>query len=442
MRRRADYLRWVVYLQLATAAAHLAGAGAEESRHNSLAFPLNRLRQWREQQVGRSHGRELKLDLPTVAAGILCLASAAVSSAGGVGGGALFLPILNLVAGLDLKTATTFSAFMVTGGAASNVLYNAVFRSSTFGGGRPAIDYDIALLSEPAMLLGVTAGVVCHVVFPEWLVMLMFVSLLAWSSLKTCRAGVERGDGKEEALLVGVGGEGEEGLGGRGTPSWKKIGKLAAIWLAFLLLQSLRGDKASKSVTGIRQCGFGYWFITLSQFPLALLFTAWIFYENGYRQRRFTGVEEPLKEPAGARTTGAERLPKIIFPVAALLAGVLGGLFGIGGGLLMNPVTAATSSFMVLFSSSMSAVQYLMLGMQGKAQAAGLAAGCFVASLAGLVVVQRAVGRFGRASLIIFSVSTVMVCSMLSMACFGAIDVWGELAEGESMGFKPLCKAN
>ena len=33
-----------------------------------------------------------------------------------------------------------------------------------------------------------------------------------------------------------------------------------------------------------------------------------------------------------------DNLPKIIFPVAALLAGVLGGLFGIGGGLLMNPV--------------------------------------------------------------------------------------------------------
>lgn len=155
--------------------------------------------------------------------------------------------------------------------------------------------------------------------------------------------------------------------------------------------------------------------------------------------------------PVGPRTTGAERLPKIIFPVAALLAGVLGGLFGIGGGLLMNPVllhigihpqvTAATSSFMVLFSSSMSAVQYLMLGMQGKAQAAGLAGGCFAASLAGLIVVQRAVGRLGRASLIVFSVSTVMVCSMLSMACFGAIDVCVQLAKGESMGFKPLCRA-
>jgi uncharacterized membrane protein YfcA len=33
-----------------------------------------------------------------------------------------------------------------------------------------------------------------------------------------------------------------------------------------------------------------------------------------------------------------ESLPVYVFPVAALLTGVMSGLFGIGGGLLLNPV--------------------------------------------------------------------------------------------------------
>lgn len=102
-------------------------------------------------------------------------------------------------------------------------------------------------------------------------------------------------------------------------------------------------------------------------------------------------------------------------------------------------VAAATSSFMVLFSSSMSSVQYLMLGMKGVKPALGLAAGCFAASLVGLIIIQRAVGRFGRASLIIFSVSTVMLLSTVSMTCFGAIDVWRDYVNGLYMGFKLPC---
>jgi uncharacterized membrane protein YfcA len=33
-----------------------------------------------------------------------------------------------------------------------------------------------------------------------------------------------------------------------------------------------------------------------------------------------------------------DALPAYVFPVAALLTGVMSGLFGIGGGLLLNPV--------------------------------------------------------------------------------------------------------
>ncbi|PKU69613.1 hypothetical protein MA16_Dca012948 [Dendrobium catenatum] len=94
---------------------------------------------------------------------------------------------------------------------------------------------------------------------------------------------------------------------------------------------------------------------------------------------------------------------------------------------------------MVLFSSSMSLVQFLILGMRDIDQALIFSAVCFIASIVGLVIIQRAIERSGRASLIVFSVSTVMALSTISITCFGAIDVWRDYTRGKNMGFKLPC---
>lgn len=57
-------------------------------------------------------------------AAVLSSVAASISSAGGIGGGGLLIPILTLVGCLDLKTASSFSAFMVTGGSVANVMFN------------------------------------------------------------------------------------------------------------------------------------------------------------------------------------------------------------------------------------------------------------------------------------------------------------------------------
>ncbi|KAJ4887297.1 Uncharacterized protein Rs2_27045 [Raphanus sativus] len=72
------------------------------------------------------------------------------------------------------------------------------------------------------------------------------------------------------------------------------------------------------------------------------------------------------------------------------------------GGMLISPLLlqvgiapeissncSATCSFMVLFSSTMSAIQYLLLGMEHTGTACLFAILCFVASLVGLMVVQK-----------------------------------------------------
>lgn len=107
--------------------------------------------------------------------------------------------------------------------------------------------------------------------------------------------------------------------------------------------------------------------------------------------------------------------------------------------MVLLQVTAATCSFMVFFSSIMSAVQYLMLGMGHTDTALILAFVCFVGSLLGLMLVQRAIQQYGRASLIIFSVSIVMALSAVFMTSSEAMNIWRDYKSGKHMGFKSPC---
>nr|KYP48465.1 hypothetical protein KK1_029841 [Cajanus cajan] len=365
---------------------------------------------------------------------------------------------------------------MVTGGSIANVICNMCTTSPKFGG-KSLIDYDIALSSQPCMLLGVSLGVICNLVFPEWLITVLFAIFLAWSTSKTCKSGLlfwkaeseemgkngleelekgllENESVEERKVLARVYKENNE-LKSIEVPLLVPQGKtkvkipllklvvLLLIWFSFFSVYLLRGNRYGQGIISMEPCGVEYWILSSIQIPLAVVFTAWIvFRKESLRERTLIPELTDKKVPGLTRS-------KLVFPLMALLAGVLGGVFGIGGGMLISPlllqfgiapeVTSATCSFMVLFSSTMSALQYLLLGMEHVQAALILAIICFVASLIGLLVVQRTIREYGRASIIVFSVSIVMCVSNVLMTSFGAIKVWEAYESGEYMGFKLPC---
>lgn len=107
--------------------------------------------------------------------------------------------------------------------------------------------------------------------------------------------------------------------------------------------------------------------------------------------------------------------------------------------LLIVQVTAATCSFMVLFSSTMSSMQFLLLGMDQVNSAIIFSIICFIASVIGLGIVQKLIKKYGRSSLIVFSVGSVMALSTILITSFGVVDAWRDYHSGKYMGFKPPC---
>lgn len=61
------------------------------------------------------------------------------------------------------------------GAAGSTVYYNLKLRHPTLD--MPIIDYDLALLFQPMLMLGISIGVIFNVIFADWMVTVLLIIL-------------------------------------------------------------------------------------------------------------------------------------------------------------------------------------------------------------------------------------------------------------------------
>ncbi|KAF9586949.1 hypothetical protein IFM89_039821 [Coptis chinensis] len=109
-----------------------------------------------------------------------------------------FVPMLTLIIGFDPKSSTTISKCMIMGAAGSTVYYNLKLRHPTLE--LLIIDYNLALLFQPMLMLGISIGVAFNVVFADWMVT-RFSSIILFrgTSTKAFFKGVETW--KKETIL-------------------------------------------------------------------------------------------------------------------------------------------------------------------------------------------------------------------------------------------------
>lgn len=64
---------------------------------------------------------------------------------------------------------------MIMGAAVSTVYYNLRLRHPTLD--MPIIDYDLAVLIQPMLMLGISIGVAFNVLFADWMVTVLLIIL-------------------------------------------------------------------------------------------------------------------------------------------------------------------------------------------------------------------------------------------------------------------------
>ncbi|CAL1373490.1 unnamed protein product [Linum trigynum] len=398
---------------------------------------------------------ELEFGWQIVLGTIVGFLGAAFGSVGGVGGGGIFVPMLSLIVGFDPKSSTAISKCMIMGSAASTVYYNLRLRHPTLD--MPIIDYDLALLIQPMLMLGISIGVTFNIIFADWMVTVLLIVLFIGTSSKALLKGVETWKKetvmkKEAARRLESTSNGGGDNAYRPLPSgprkdtneaevsiaenvcWKELGLLVFVWVAFLILQIAKNNMAT--------CSTNYWVLNLLQIPVSLGVSGYEAFSL-YKGHRVIASK-------GDQGTNLQVHQLVTYCACGILAGVVGGLLGLGGGFILGPlflelgvppqVSSATATFAMTFSSSMSVVEYHLLHRFPVPYAVYFFAVATVAAFVGQHVVRKLIIILGRSSLIIFILAFTIFVSAISLGGVGISNMIGKIERQEYMGFENLCK--
>ncbi|XP_050231331.1 sulfite exporter TauE/SafE family protein 3-like isoform X2 [Mercurialis annua] len=403
----------------------------------------------------------MKFGWQIVVGGIIGFFGAAFGSVGGVGGGGIFVPMLTLIIGFDAKSSTAISKCMITGAAASTVYYNLKLRHPTLD--MPIIDYDLALLFQPVLVLGISIGVVFNVIFADWMITVLLIILFLVTSIKAFFKGVETWKKetvikKDAARLLASNGDDGEQVEYKplpGGPSngnrlesnesrreevsiienvrWNELGLLVAVWLIILALEITKNYSTTCSVL--------YWACNLLQIPVALGVSS-------YQAVRLYKGKTRIASKGDANTNWRVH-QLVLYCACGILAGLVGGLLGLGGGFILGPlflelgvppqVSSATATFAMTFSASMSIIEYYLLKRFPVPYALYFVAVTAIAALVGQHLVRKLIRILGRASLIIFILAFTIFVSAISLGGVGIANMVEKIEKHEYMGFDNIC---
>ncbi|KAF4322991.1 hypothetical protein JM18_000306 [Phytophthora kernoviae] len=307
-----------------------------------------------------------------------------VAAGGGTGGGGVLDPIYILIMDLSAKTAIPLSSITILGGAIGNLSLN--LRRTRENSTEPLIDWDVILVMQPLLLLGATCGTFLNTIMPTWLLCILLVMVLSVTGTRTLQKAInarqkERwqcGVTPESSALLGIESSSIDTMKAdimskpeiepRVDVPWRKLGALVGLFVVILTMNVLRGGKGFDSPVGIDSSSA--WYHVLVALPYVFLICMSYFSLQNlgvtYQKQQSTGYE--VKPHEIEWTSASIRY----FPMLSLAAGTVSGMFGIGGGIINGPlllevgIDASAASAMtattVLFSSGMSAFNYLLMG--------------------------------------------------------------------------------
>jgi len=385
----------------------------------------------------------------------------------GVGGGGMFVPLLGLIFGFDLKASTALSQACLAGGSSTALVYNLWHRHPSGHG--PLIDYDIVLVMGPSMLIGSLAGSAMHAALPTWFILALLVVVLGYSCLKTTRKGLQmwrreaasrlatgapaRVPGADDARSLAVNvdeatGDASAEIGDAPPPETSahpgllfppcELSLFLGTWAAVLGSTFARGGRDSPGVVGY--CTPEYWAMSVGTAMVLAGVAAIGARRAGGKQRR-----QPLPPPSPAYDLAM--VARLV--LSSALAGVVAALCGIGGGMVMGPlllelgvppqVQTASMAATLFVTSTTTALFFVVQGTAPPGYAFFLAASTGVGAIFGVSLMAWAIRRSGRPSLAVLLLAGVIGVSLFVMTAVGGTEVSGAVARHESMGFRPVC---
>jgi len=196
------------------------------------------------------------------------------------------------------------------------------------------------------------------------------------------------------------------------------------------------------SIFGVANCGLVYWIVSvfaiflLSGFSLFMLSRL----TEESKVKLYCGYDFAEGDIVWTKSNG------IKLALVTLLAGVIAGLIGIGGGMVVGPmllelgfipqVSSALTATNVLMSSSTVTVLVLLGGAVPFDEAIFFAFVCFVGAYFGKTFLGKVVRKIGKTSLIILILGGVIFLAILAVIAQGILDF---TVNGIHFSFSNIC---
>ncbi|ETP03064.1 hypothetical protein F441_19950 [Phytophthora nicotianae CJ01A1] len=147
---------------------------------------------------------------------LIAFSCTALGAGGGVGGGGLLVPMY-ILGGLNPKHAIPLSKVTIFGSAVAMYVVNCRGKHP-LNRNRPLIDFGLVGLMEPTTLMGTVFGVMLNHIFPNWLILVLLVTLLSFITYKTFLKGkkIQEKESKSKLALIKNTLTGGPNGGGRG----------------------------------------------------------------------------------------------------------------------------------------------------------------------------------------------------------------------------------
>ncbi|SPQ98102.1 unnamed protein product (mitochondrion) [Plasmodiophora brassicae] len=356
---------------------------------------------------------------------------AALAAGGGLGGGGIFVPVLVLIAGMSTKQAIPISQSIIFGGSLVNMAFN-IGRTHPIVHERPLIDYSVIVMFTPMLLAGTSVGVILNIVFPTWIIVVILLITLGYTTFRTtmkARAAWKR-DKHQYALHISMAQKDLSTAGEKGA--------IVGIWLVVLAVQLLKSSRpGSSSLFGIAACSSAYWTVTVFFWAVLGALTVAIGRVYAARtERKLTCGWKP--NPSDVVWTSRSIY---LYPLMSAMAGLLGGLVGIGGGMILGPllielkmphqVVAATSAMAVFLTASSAIVLYATLGSLIVSYAVWYFFVGLLSTLAGQLVFIFLVRKYNRTSFIVIAIAVVIGAATCMMTVSGVLSTVQQARAGQ-----------
>jgi len=390
----------------------------------------------------------------------------AISVGGGIGGGALYLPIFLLLT-RDAHLAVPLGKITTNGVAWSAFIFNVSQRHPQHRG--PLIDYDVALILEPMTLLGTIMGVILNLYATTTEILVLLVVVLSPTAYQTLSKGcAQRSKDPASGNCVEVSGDcvqdsvskdeieltqkfdahaslSKSGGDFRVMPHTDEVQIPVCKLMVLIVNWSIHAALIS-SVGGTKAiiCGKA-----LNKVLCALLALVHLAFTVFWRHILLQSHSRHNQRNHGATCTyRIDSRTTAMYPALSCFAGVCAGGLGIAGGLIKGPLmlnwglapqaSTATAIFMILFTSSSTILQFSLLGRLRLWPSVIFWTVGFAGGLAGSKVVAELMRRHGKPWMITISLGLLIVASALGMSVATSLRLLGVVKDEPHSG---LCSA-